>query len=146
MKLLLPDDPRLRQVCEPVSEDEFYPNPLLIDILGEMQSFLETCPNALGLAAPQIGIMKRIFIIKIGNKSKEYINPEIIGGGQRIEAREEGCLSIPGYFRTVVRLSSIRVQSVNQLGALREEELTGIWAQCFQHELDHLDGKLISDF
>jgi peptide deformylase len=96
--------------------------------------------NGIGLAAPQVGVKKRIFIM--GNETKLYacINPEIIdGSGEAMDL--EGCLSFPNLWLRVKRQSTVKVRYFNALGEEVVTEFTGIMARVYQHERDHLDGQ-----
>jgi peptide deformylase len=95
--------------------------------------------NGIGLAGPQVGVSKRIFVM--GNESKLFacINPEIIEGSGEIMDKE-GCLSFPNLWLTVKRHESIKVRYQNAVGETIETEFSGIIARVFQHENDHLDG------
>ena len=95
--------------------------------------------HGIGLAAPQIGINKRIFVM--GNPTLSYVcvNPEIISGTGTVKD-QEGCLSFPGLWLHVNRYESIKVKYYDVLGKEHERELTGLMARVFQHEHDHLDG------
>lgn len=95
--------------------------------------------NGIGLAGPQVGISKRIFVM--GNQDKLFacINPEIVeGDGQVMD--QEGCLSFPDLWLNVKRHDTIKVKYYNAMGGLIETEFTGLIARVFQHERDHLDG------
>lgn len=95
--------------------------------------------NGIGLAAPQIGINKRLFVM--GNEAKLFacINPEIIEGHGEIMDKE-GCLSFPELWLNVKRFETIKVRYQNAMGRLIETEFSGLIARVFQHERDHLDG------
>lgn len=96
--------------------------------------------NGIGLAAPQIGINKRIFVM--GNAAQSYIcvNPEIISGTGDIK-EQEGCLSFPGLWLHVSRYETVQVRYQDILGKTHEREFTGLAARVFQHEYDHLNGQ-----
>lgn len=105
--------------------------------------------KGLGLAANQVGILKRVFILDISqregkNKLEIYINPEIISAEGQI-TYEEGCLSIPGYYAKVNRYAKLYIRAYDLNGKPFERELEGIRAIAFQHECDHLDGILFID-
>jgi peptide deformylase len=101
-----------------------------------------------GLAAPQVAVLKRIVVIDCGDKDKPNlivaVNPEILErDGESYE--EEGCLSVPEYYSQVKRSAWVRVRFQNIQGDSVEMEAEGLLAVCFQHEIDHLDGKLFVD-
>lgn len=136
-------DPRLRQVC--LSIDTIDANlQLLID---EMFETMYAAPGV-GLAAPQIGINRRLAVIDVTqDKSQQLvlINPVIIKK-EGEEVFDEGCLSVPGgIYDKVERASWVKMQALNRDGKSYEIEAEGLLAQCIQHELDHLDGKLYID-
>lgn len=139
--LYLPDD-RLRKVAKPV--ETFDENlQLLID------DMFETMYDArgVGLAAPQIGVSLRLSVIDIEGDKKEQlviINPEIVAShGQR--EYEEGCLSVPGAYDTVLRAERVTVKALDRTGTPFEISGEGLFAECLQHEIDHLNGKLFVD-
>ncbi|NLP43021.1 MAG: peptide deformylase [Peptococcaceae bacterium] len=100
--------------------------------------------NGVGLAAPQIGISKRIVVIDIGEGLIELINPIIVEkSGEEIES--EGCLSVPNVVGEVKRAKSVVIQALNRDGETVEYEAEGLLARAFQHEIDHLEGILFVD-
>ena len=96
--------------------------------------------HGMGLAAPQIGISRRLFVMEIGERIWHCFNPEIQAWGPDREEMVEGCLSFPDESCTITRPSSIEVRYSNVSGEQTREVLQGIEARCFQHEMDHLDG------
>jgi peptide deformylase len=102
-----------------------------------------------GLAAPQVGISRRLIVLDCSPKDAPQsplvaVNPEIVAGdGECCE--EEGCLSVPEYYAKVVRQEQVRVRFQDLDGTTREIEADGLWAVCLQHEIDHLDGLLFVD-
>lgn len=96
--------------------------------------------NGIGLAAPQVGISLRVFVMKIGLKTWCCFNPEITELGNDFTNFDEGCLSFPGDLCTISRADTIKVVYQTASGDTMEEELSGLTSRCFQHELDHLDG------
>lgn len=126
----------LKQVCKPVEEfDE-----KLMTLLDDMRDTL-TDSKGVGLAAPQIGVLKRIFLMDIGDGIIECINPEIVkeSGKQRVL---EGCLSCPDDWGYTVRPAKVKLKAQNRRGKYFVMNLTELGAQCASHENDHLDGKL----
>jgi peptide deformylase len=100
--------------------------------------------NGVGLAAPQIGISKRLVVIDTGDNYLELINPEIIEAhGEQVAS--EGCLSIPGIVGLVKRAERVVVKSLNRQGEEQILEGSGLLARALQHEIDHLDGILFTD-
>ena len=111
-----------------------------------VQDMLDTMYNAngVGLAAPQIGILKRIVVIDVGLGPIVLINPEILE--TRGEVKDiEGCLSIPGEQGTVIRHKYVKVRALNEKGELIEVEGEDLLARAFCHEIDHLNGILYTD-
>lgn len=132
-------DPVLRKVCRPVTEI----TPRIRQLLDDMAETLEDA-NGAGLAAPQVGILRRIVLVDTGDEVLELINPEIIAAeGEQQEV--EGCLSVPDVWGVIERPMKVTVRAMNRDG----EEFTvtgeGLVARCFCHELDHLDGHLFTD-
>lgn len=132
-------DPTLRKVCRPVTEI----TPRILQLLDDMVETLIDS-NGAGLAAPQVGILRRIAVVDMGDEIVELINPEIIAvEGQQQEL--EGCLSVPDVWGITDRPQKVTVKATNRFG--EEFTVTGedLDARCFCHELDHLDGHLFTD-
>lgn len=125
----------LRSVAEPWDfESDGDPSELV-----KRMAYVMMENNGIGLAAPQVGISKRIFVM--GNKDKLFacINPEIVSGTGEVMDKE-GCLSFPDLWLSVKRPESVKVKYYNVTGGLIETELSGLMARVFQHEFDHLNG------
>jgi peptide deformylase len=117
--------------------------PAIEKLLNNMADTLYTA-EGLGLAAPQIGVSKRVVVIDVGDGLIELINPIILEKyGNKVAA--EGCLSIPGTTGEVARATKVRVQALNRQGEMIELTGEGMLARAFQHEIDHLDGVLFVD-
>jgi peptide deformylase len=101
--------------------------------------------DGVGLAAPQIGMKKRIIAVDEGETFGVYINPEVIKKSTALQENEEGCLSVPGVYGIVERSRRIRVRAVTRHGRKTEFDVSGFRAAVFQHEIDHLDGILFID-
>ncbi len=102
--------------------------------------------NGIGLAGPQVGLLQRIFTVKIGEDDPiVFINPEITATSPELSAYEEGCLSIPGEYSDVKRPASIQIQAWNTRGRPFNLEASGLLATVIQHEYDHLNGVLFID-
>jgi len=132
-------DAVLRQVCKPV--ERF--NAELRESIAEMVALMRV-HDGIGLAAPQVGIVKRFFVCEIENRSLSLINPNIItvsGEAGMIE----GCLSLPEVQVNVVRSERLHVYGFDFYGRRKQFEFTGLWARVVQHEMDHLEGILICD-
>lgn len=143
--ILIHPDPRLKKPCEAV--DAITP-----ELLQLSKDLLETMYDApgIGLAAPQVGVMRRIFVmdcIKEGTpRPMVLVNPQVIWAGEDLSVYEEGCLSIPEQYADVSRPAEVRVRWMGLDGVTQEEQFAGIWATCAQHEIDHLNGKLFIDY
>ena len=106
--------------------------------------------KGIGLAAPQVGVQKRILVIDLNFEEPEsppnvFINPEIISSSASLDTYEEGCLSIPGVYLNVVRPSSIKLSFRDEMGRPKKMNAEGLMARCIQHEIDHLNGVLFVD-
>lgn len=115
------------------------------EILEILENMVETMheANGVGLAAPQVGINKRFFVIDIGDGVvRKIINPEILESSEEVTESDEGCLSVPGIYRKVKRAYEIKVRYMNEAGEIKEETINGFLAKAFQHEFDHLSGTL----
>ena len=138
-KVVTKEDPILRKVCKPVEVfDE-----KLAQLIDDMAQTLKKS-QGVGLAAPQVGFLKRIFIMDLGDGIIECVNPQILktSGKQRVI---EGCLSCPEDWGYVTRPNKCRLRAQNRYGELFEISLKELGAQCACHENDHLDGKLFVD-
>lgn len=112
------------------------------EILNNMVETMHDA-NGVGLAAPQVGINQRFFVIDIGDGIvRKIINPEILEFSDEITETDEGCLSVPGIYKKVKRAYKIKVSYLNEKNEKIEEEMTGFLAKAFQHEFDHLSGTL----
>lgn len=101
--------------------------------------------NGIGIAAPQVGLLKRMIVVNVGQGVYHMVNPEILEKSQEQALDIEGCLSLPNYNGTVERAKKIRVRYVDEEGVRREIEAEDLFARCIQHEVDHLDGVLFRD-
>ncbi|TSC56569.1 MAG: peptide deformylase [Parcubacteria group bacterium Greene0714_21] len=99
--------------------------------------------NGIGLAAPQIGVSKRIIIVKDKKENHAFLNPQILKQSRKKEEDEEGCLSLPGLFMQVKRAKRVEVLALTPEGKEVKIEAEGLTSRIFQHEIDHLNGKLI---
>jgi peptide deformylase len=140
-----------------------YPDPLLLmrsakinifdkNLVNLSKDLIDTMYDAdgVGLAAPQIGINKRIFVMDCSSENEEkdcrvVINPEIEHASEEIGSYKEGCLSIPGITEEISRPKVIKVLYQDVNGVLQRDTYDDLWSICFQHELDHLNGKLFID-
>lgn len=136
-------DPRLRTVAKPVTEVDDKIRQLIDDMFDTMYD-----APGIGLAASQINVHKRVVVIDVSEDKSQplvFINPEIEVLDAEVNEYDEGCLSVPGFYETVVRPEHIRVKALDRDGNPFEIEPQGLLAVCIQHELDHLNGKLFVD-
>ncbi|WBU64330.1 peptide deformylase [Paracoccus aerodenitrificans] len=144
--ILIHPDPRLKKQCDPVAKI----TPEIETLAADMLATMYDAPGV-GLAAPQLGVLKRIFVMDAQRdpdaerKPMVLINPEIDWESEEQNVYEEGCLSIPDQYAEVTRPSQVRFRWTGLDGAQHEQEFDGLWATCAQHELDHLDGVLFID-
>ena len=140
LKIVKIGDPVLRSISRPVEKI----TPRTLQLIDDMVETMRAA-DGVGLAAPQVGILRRIVVIETPDEGLfELINPKIIAfaGEQR---SEEGCLSIPRKFGTTVRPMHVTVRALNRKGETVEVNGSGLLAKAFCHEIDHLDGKLYID-
>ena len=133
-KILTYKDPALHKVCRPVEKFDWRLHKLLNDMT---ETLLQA--DGVGLAAPQVGILRRAVIVDTGEEILELVNPELVEtGGEQCGA--EGCLSVPGKYGLVKRPNYAKVRAQDRNGEWFEAEGEELIARCFCHELDHLDG------
>ena len=143
--IVIEPDPVLRKKSQPIEEV----NDDIRKLLDEMLETMYEAPG-IGLAAVQVGILKRLLVIDI-SKDKEkkdplfLINPEITFKSNRTSTYEEGCLSLPGHFAEVERPAECHLNFVDYNGNKKDLKADGLLATCIQHEIDHLDGILFID-
>ena len=133
-KILTDKDPALHKVCRPVEKFDWR----LHKLLGDMRETLIEA-NGVGLAAPQVGILRRVVIVDTGEEILELVNPELLETDGEQEGAE-GCLSVPGKYGLVKRPYYAKVRAQDRNGEWFEAEGEELIARCFCHELDHLDG------
>ena len=112
-------------------------------LLDDMLETMYAAPG-IGLAAPQVGISKRVIVLDVGDGPIRMVNPKIVEVEGELVGLE-GCLSIPGLFGDVQRHSRIVVKGQDEAGRTFRVQAEGLLSRCFQHEIDHLDGKLFTD-
>ena len=144
--IIIEPDPILRKKSDPLEKVDDEIRSLLDDML-------ETMYNApgIGLAAVQVGILKRLIVIDISkdDQKKEplfFVNPIITFQSKKTSIYEEGCLSLPGHFAEIERPAECHVSYVNYDGKNQELKASGLLATCIQHEIDHLNGVLFIDY
>lgn len=131
----------LRQKATPVEEITDETRKLAEDMFETMEAF-----NGVGLACPQIGLSKRMFVAMADDGIKRvFINPQILKTSQELSDYDEGCLSIPQVYETITRPKEITVQAFNEMGKPFTLEADGLLARVIQHEYDHLDGIVFID-
>ena len=133
-------DPVLEKHCHPVTRFD----QKLWDLLDDMRETLAQA-NGLGLAAPQVGISKRVIVVCDGDgETMEFINPVLLSAKGMVE-EAEGCLSVPGVQCMVPRAEKIKIKAQDRNGQSFELKAEGYLARVIQHEMDHLDGRLFID-
>ena len=135
-KIVEQGDECLTKVCRPVTKFDRR----LHDLLDDMAETLADA-NGAGLAAPQVGVLRRVVVVDIGDEVLELVNPEILEESGE-QTGLEGCLSIPGKYGVVTRPYTVRVRAQDRDGAFFEVEDEALTARCFCHEIEHLDGHL----
>lgn len=138
-KVVLTGDPVLRRIAHPVKE-------VNDNIKKLMNNMAETMYHAkgVGLAAPQVGISKRVIVVDIGEGLFKLVNPEIVASSG-IQDGAEGCLSLPDVVGNVKRSERVTVKALDENGDEVTIEATGYLARAFQHEIDHLNGIIFTD-
>lgn len=144
-QILTIPDPLLRKVSEPVTSVNTEVKNLMDDMLETMYA-----APGIGLAAVQVGVLKRIIVIDLSKDGQKkdplfIVNPQITFKSDELISYEEGCLSIPNQFAEVKRPSSCKVNFLDYNGKEREINADGLLATCVQHEVDHLNGVLFID-
>ena len=135
-KILTDKEPSLHKVCKPVTKFDWR----LHKLLDDMAETLEEA-NGVGLAAPQVGILRRVVIVDTGDGILELVNPTLVETSGE-QTGPEGCLSVPGRYGLVTRPNYAKVSAQDRDGNWFEAEGEELIARCFCHELDHLDGIL----
>lgn len=135
-------DPRLRQKARPVQRVDA----AIMRLVDDMLETMYAAPG-IGLAAIQVNVPLQVVVMDVSEQHDSplcLINPQVLAL-EGTEQREEGCLSVPGFYEKVTRAERITVQALDRLGAAFTLETDGLLAVCIQHELDHLNGKLFVD-
>ena len=145
LPILVAPDPRLKTKAKAVEKVDDGIRQLMDDMLETMYQ-----APGIGLAAPQVGVAKRVVVIDVAKEDEEpqplrMVNPEIIWASDDEELYEEGCLSLPEQFADVVRSVAVRVRYVDHQNEIREFDADDILGICVQHEIDHLEGTLFVD-
>lgn len=138
-KILTEEEPALHKVCKPVERFDAKLHKLLDDMADTLVD-----SNGVGLAAPQVGILRRVVLVDTGEEILELINPTLLEtSGEQVGA--EGCLSVPGKYGLVKRPYYAKVRAQDRNGNWFEAEGEELIGRCFCHELDHLDGILYTE-
>ena len=144
LPILTAPDPQLKKISTPVKQVDGEVRRLMDDMLETMYA-----APGVGLAAPQVGVTKRVLVVDIGKgearKPLLMANPEIVSASDELATYEEGCLSFPEQFAEVERPAKVRIRYIDHENEIREVEAEGLLATCIQHEMDHLDGVLFVD-
>lgn len=145
LPILTAPDPALKKISQPVKQVD-------ASIRKLMDDMLETMYHApgIGLAAPQVGVLKRVIVLDLAREGEEpqplrIANPEILWVSDDDATYNEGCLSVPEHYADVVRPAACRVKYLDQDNRQQEIAAEGLLATCLQHEIDHLDGILFID-
>jgi len=143
--ILTAPDPRLKKKSKPVASVDAEVRQLMDDMLETMYA-----APGIGLAAPQVGVLKRVIVLDIDREDVKtgplfLANPEIIEASDEDVTYEEGCLSVPEHYSDVVRPARVKVRYLDRDGKKQEMACEGLLATCVQHEIDHLDGILFID-
>lgn len=145
LPIITAPDPRLKVKCEPVAAVDEAVAKLMDDMLDTMY-----LAPGIGLAAPQVGVTKRILVVDVSPKDGvrdpiRMANPEIVWRSDELTVYEEGCLSLPEQYAEVERPKKVRFRYLDEKGVPQEREAEGLLATCIQHEIDHLDGIIFVD-
>ena len=145
LPILTAPDPALKKISQPVKQVD-------ASIRKLMDDMLETMYHApgIGLAAPQVGVLKRVIVLDLAREGEEpqplrIANPEVVWVSDDDATYNEGCLSVPEHYADVVRPAACRVKYLDQDNKQQEIAAEGLLATCLQHEIDHLDGVLFID-
>jgi peptide deformylase len=153
MQIIQKDDKRLRSKAKELTLKDIG-SPAIKDLINNMKGALSHEEDGVAIAAPQLGAPWRIFVIsgnifrKKGGKRADdmvFINPQIIKKSKESALMDEGCLSVRWYYGLVKRAKKVKVRALNEKGYEFVKENSGLLAQIYQHEIDHLDGILFTD-
>lgn len=145
LPILTAPDPRLKAKAKLVTAVDDEIRRLMDDMLETMYA-----APGIGLAAPQVGVTRRVIVIDLAREGEpptplKIANPEILWRSDELATYSEGCLSLPEHYADVTRAATIRLRYVDYQNEIREIEVTGLLATCIQHEMDHLEGVLFVD-
>jgi peptide deformylase len=145
LPIITAPDPRLKIKARPVAAVDDEIRRLMDDMLATMRQAI-----GIGLAAPQVGVAKRVIVLDVAREGEEpqpmmLANPEILWRSEELMTGSEGCLSLPEHYAEVTRPERIHLRYLDHQNEIREIEASGLLATCIQHEIDHLDGVLFVD-
>jgi peptide deformylase len=145
LHIITAPDPRLKQLSAPVAKVDAEIRQLMDDMLETMHA-----APGIGLAAPQVGVLKRVIVLEIDREDVKVgplfmANPEIVDASDDDAVYNEGCLSVPEHYADVTRPAEVTVRYLDRDGKRQDLKCDGLLATCVQHEIDHLDGILFID-
>ncbi|MBM3620672.1 MAG: peptide deformylase [Alphaproteobacteria bacterium] len=145
LHIITAPDPRLKQLSAPVAKVDAEIRQLMDDMLETMHA-----APGIGLAAPQVGVLKRVIVLEIDREETKVgplfmANPEIVDASDDDAIYNEGCLSVPEHYADVSRPAEVTVRYLDRDGKRQDLKCEGLLATCVQHEIDHLDGILFID-
>jgi peptide deformylase len=145
LPIITAPDPRLKLKAKPVAQVDAEVRRLMDDMLETMYA-----APGIGLAAPQVGVARRVIVVDAAREGEEpqplrIANPEILWRSDELATYSEGCLSLPEHYADVERPAAIKLRYLDYQNEIREVELTGLLSTCVQHEMDHLEGVLFVD-
>ena len=133
-------DPVLTKKCRPVTRFDDRLATLIDDMIETMHD-----ANGVGLAGPQVGVLRRVVVVDAGDEDLELVNPEIIETSEETQTGLEGCLSLPGQYGIVTRPNHVVLRAQDRLGDWYEYEGDELIARCFCHEVAHLEGQMYTE-
>jgi peptide deformylase len=145
LSIITAPDPRLKGTAKAVARVDDATRRLMDDMVATMYA-----APGIGLAAPQVGVAKRVIVLDIAREGEKprplrFANPELLWTSDELMLQSEGCLSLPEHYADVERPKAIRLRYLDYENEIRELEAEGLLATCIQHEMDHLDGVLFVD-
>ncbi len=145
LPILTAPDPRLKVKAKPVAAVDDQVRRLMAEMLETMYA-----APGIGLAAPQVGVAKRVLVVDVTRDGEprhpmKIVNPEILWRSAELLTTNEGCLSLPEHYAAVSRPAKIRLRYLDEQNEIREIDVEGLLATCIQHEMDHLEGVLFVD-
>lgn len=140
-KIVTVGDPILTKKCRTVVKFDDRLAQLIDDMFDTMHE-----ANGVGLAGPQVGVMRRVVVVDTGDEDVELVNPEVVSVSEEMQTGMEGCLSLPGKYGIVTRPMQVTVRAQDRFGDWYEYEGEELVARAFLHEIDHLDGHMYTEF